>query len=88
MAAAHPAPNAAAERNVISGGTMGVYVLGSGASSNTIKNNYVGTDPTGTLARRARRGPWRASGVPPGWPRGRGCRSSRCPSSQASLCRP
>jgi parallel beta-helix repeat protein len=45
----------AADRNVISGsrthGTMGVLVLGAAASNNVIENNYVGTDPTGTMAR-------------------------------------
>ena len=45
----------AADRNVISGsrkhGTMGVLVLGAAASNNVIENNYVGTDPTGAMAR-------------------------------------
>ena len=45
-----------AERNVISGvvgseGTNGAGVaIGSGAASNTVRNNYIGTDPTGVNA--------------------------------------
>jgi hypothetical protein len=45
-------PNAA-DRNVISGskGALGVLVQGSAATNNVIQNNYIGTDPTGNLAR-------------------------------------
>lgn len=38
-------------RNVISGnGTVGIYLLGSGASNNVIQGNFVGLDATGTTA--------------------------------------
>jgi parallel beta-helix repeat protein len=45
-------PNAA-DRNVISAsrGALGVLLQGAGATNNTIQNNYIGTDPTGTQAR-------------------------------------
>jgi parallel beta-helix repeat protein len=44
-----------ADRNVISSsrgnGSLGVLIQGSAAVNNTIQNNYIGTDPTGALAR-------------------------------------
>ena len=36
------------DRNIISGNFSGVHVDGAGADSNTIRNNYIGTDVTGT----------------------------------------
>jgi parallel beta-helix repeat protein len=45
----------AGDRNVISGsrnhGTLGVLIIGAAATNNRIEGNYIGTDPTGTLAR-------------------------------------
>jgi len=41
----------AGARNIISGNfNYGVFMMGSGTVSNTIQGNYIGTDPTGTLA--------------------------------------
>jgi len=37
-------------RNVISGNTTGIYLLGPTASGNLVQGNYIGLDPTGTLA--------------------------------------
>lgn len=38
-------------KNVISGnGTVGIYLLGSGASNNVIQGNFIGLDATGTTA--------------------------------------
>jgi hypothetical protein len=39
----------AAERNVISGNTIGVLINGSGVTGNRVLGNYIGTDKTGTL---------------------------------------
>jgi parallel beta-helix repeat protein len=43
------------DRNVISGsrgrGTLGVLIMGAAATNNRVEGNYIGTDPTGTLAR-------------------------------------
>ena len=44
--------NDPAERNIVSGNQVGIYVNGSGA---TIQGNYIGTDPSGTSAIRTRR---------------------------------
>ena len=40
----------AGDRNVISGNGGGVAIYGSGANSNVVKGNYIGTDATGTAA--------------------------------------
>ena len=40
----------AAARNVISGNTTGIYLLGPTASGNLVQGNYIGLDPTGTSA--------------------------------------
>lgn len=37
-----------AERNVISGNSVGIHLSGSGANKNVIKGNYIGTKPDGT----------------------------------------
>lgn len=43
--------NAPGARNVISGnGTVGIYLLGSGATNNTIQGNFVGLNASGTSA--------------------------------------
>jgi hypothetical protein len=38
-----------AERNVISGSVYGVEIRDSGTNGNTVKGNYIGTDPSGTV---------------------------------------
>ena len=40
---------ASADRNVISGQSVGVLVMGTGANGTQIRNNYIGTDKTGSV---------------------------------------
>ena len=54
----------AASRNIISGNTgTGVVITGSGASSNVIEGNYIGTDKTGTQAVPNTIGVWILAGA-------------------------
>jgi hypothetical protein len=40
----------AAARNLISGNTTGIHLLGTGTTANVVEGNYIGTDVTGTAA--------------------------------------
>jgi parallel beta-helix repeat protein len=49
LAANNTVGGSGATRNLISGNTNGVRIVGSSAANNTIEDNYIGTDITGTL---------------------------------------